>query len=227
MIKLLLLSSNTEAISTCCKALEASGVCYEVAESIADMHLRLLNAPFNGLVLDVMATVSATQKERLLIQEISETYPVLRLRWHNSRKQIRGLVLGEILDKKDPLGDFVARFCLPGRGRIFREDKRYSIHLNVLLSKDRSCSEQQAEKTVTLNLSQNGCFIVTSHDWRDVKTAWIRLMELSDQTPILVEIRNFLPWGEQSRMPGIGVKFKDLQPGQAREISIFCSGPSS
>lgn len=226
MIKLLLLSKNAEAVSACLNSFEPMDVCCVCTDSIAELQRRLINAPFHGIILDVVATARASQKERILIQEISETYPVLRLRWDSSRKQIGGLVFGEILDKKDPLRDFVNRFCLDGCGRIFRENKRYNIHLNVLLGKDQACSEQHVEKTVTLDLSQSGCFIVTSHDWDDVTTAWIRFRELSDQTPIRVEIRNYLPWGEQSQMPGIGVKFTDLQPCQAQEIRSFCSGPS-
>ncbi len=224
MIKLLLLSSKPEAVTACRTNLDRMGIRFACADNVGDMHRLLTSTPCSGLVLDVLDTARASQKERLFIQEVSEVYPTLLMRWNSGSKQIRGLVFGEILNKQDPLGDFVARFCRPGRAHTYREDKRHTIHLNLHLSRDREFSPHQVEKTVTLDLSPGGCFIVSSHDWQHIGTAWIRLQELSAPSPIVVQICRYLPWGEQNRIPGIGVKFLDLQPDQAREIAHLCTG---
>jgi Tfp pilus assembly protein PilZ len=222
MIKLLLLSRNTEAVSACKKAFEALGVCCEWTDNIVDMHQKLLSTPFNGLVLDVLTTAKTSQKDRALIQEVSEYYPTLLMRWNSATQKIGGMVFGEILDKKDPLGDFVSRFCRAERALLFREDKRHDIHLNVLLSLDKDFSEELVEKTVTLDLSRGGCFIISSRSWENIDQAWIRLLELIDPTPIQVQLCRYVPWGKQTKIPGIGIKFIDLQPGQRQEIYQYC-----
>jgi hypothetical protein len=225
MIKLLLLSRNTEAVSACQKALKAQGVCCEWAGSVADMHRQLVSAPFNGLILDVLTTAKTSHKDKIFIQEVSEHYPTLLMRWNTAAQKFRGLVFGEILDKEDPLGDFVERFCPPERILLYRENKRYDIHFNVLLSLDEDFSRELVEKTVTLDLSQGGCFIISSRNWQNIDYAWIRLLELADPSPIQVQLCRYLAWGEQARIPGIGVKFMDLQPSQRQEIHGYCDNP--
>lgn len=222
MIKLLLLSSNPEAVAACRKTFDRLGIQSECAASVEEMHRQLTSTPFSGLVLDVLTTARISQKDRMFIQEVSEVYPALLMRWNSAARRVRGLVFGEILDKQDPLGDFVARFCRPKRAHTYREDKRHAIHLNLLLSSDQGFSPDQVERTVTLDLSPGGCFIVSSRNWQGIDKAWIRLQELSDPTPIQVQICRYLPWGEQCRIPGIGVKFSNLQPDQALEISRLC-----
>jgi len=222
MIKLLLLSCNTEAVSACQKALEVRGVCCIWAGNVADMHRQLVSTSFNGLVLDVLTTAKISQKDKILIREVSEHYPTLLMRWNTAAQKVRGLVFGEILDKDDPLGDFVTRFCSPEHSLIYRESKRYDIHFNVLLSLDKDFAKKLVEKTITLNLSRSGCFIISCQNWQNIDHVWIRLLELADPSPIQVQLCRYLPWGEQARIPGIGVKFMDLQPKQRQEIYQHC-----
>ncbi|OEU77516.1 MAG: hypothetical protein BA869_12390 [Desulfuromonadales bacterium C00003107] len=225
MIKVLLLSDNTEAVSACQKALAALGVGCAWAGSVADMHRQLVSTPFNGLILDVLTTAKTSQKEKTLIQEVSEYYPSLLMRWNTATQKARGLVYGEILDKEDPLGDFITRFCRPERALVYRENKRYDIHFNALLSLDKGLSKELVEKTVTLDLSRGGCFIISSRNWQNIDHAWLRLLELRDPSPIRVQLCCYVPWGAQARIPGIGVKFIDLQPSQQQEIHRHCEDP--
>jgi hypothetical protein len=225
MIKLLLLSGNSEAVAACQKALEARGVHCAWAGSVADMHRQLLSTPFNGLILDVLTTARTSPKDRALLQEVSDYYPTLLMRWSTAAQKVRGLVFGEILDKDDPLGDFVTRFCRPERCLSYRENRRYNIHFNVLLSDEQDFSEELVEKTVTLYLSRGGCFIISSRNWQNMDRAWIRLLELADPSPIQVQLCRYLAWGEQARIPGISVKFMNLPPGQQQEIHRYCDDP--
>ena len=223
MIKLLLLSSNSEAVSACQQTLEERGANCAWAGDVVDMHRQLVSTPFNGLILDVLTTARIAQKDRALVQEVSEYYPTLLLRWNKASQKVRGLVFGEILDKEDPLGDFVERFCQAERALTFRENRRYDIHFNVLLSPEQDFSGELVERTVTLDLSRGGCFIISSRDWKNINQAWIRILELSDPTPIRVQLCSRVPWGEQTRIPGIGIKFIDLQPTQQQEIYQLCA----
>lgn len=222
MIKLLLLSSNPEAVSACRKTLQSLGIECEWTSKVSDMRRWLVGTPFNGLIFDVLTAARTSPVERALLQEFSDYYPTLMMRWNSASRKVRGLVFGEILDKEDPLGDFVGRFCQPDRALVYRKTKRFNIHLNVLLSPKDEFTEQQVEKTVTLNLSRGGCFIISSRNWQHVEHAWIRLPDLADPTPIGVEVCQYLPWGEQKQIPGIGVKFTELQPDQQRAVDDLC-----
>lgn len=222
MINLLLFSSNNEAVSACQKTFTRMGVRCEWADNIDDMNQQLVRTPFNGVVLDVQTTARISPKDRIFLQEVSEYYPSLLMRWNKAAQKIGGLVFGEILDKQNPLEDFVTRFCRAERALIYRENKRYDIHFNVLLSLDKDFSGETVEKTVTLDLSRGGCFIISSRNWNNIDYAWIRLLELADPSPIRVKLCRYLPWGEQARIPGIGIRFIDLQPGQRQEIDQHC-----
>lgn len=222
MIKLLLLSSNTEAVSACQQAFKRMNVSCDWVDNIQDMNQQLVRGPFNGLVLDVLTTAKLSPKDKAFIQEVSEYYPTLLIRWKTTVQKIGGLVYGEVLDKKDPLGDFVQRFCRAERALTYRENKRYVIHFNVLLSPDKDFSEETTEKTVTLDLSRGGCFIISSRNWDNIDYAWVRILELADPRPIQVKLCSYVSWGKQTRIPGIGTKFIELQPGQQQEIYRHC-----
>lgn len=222
MITLLLLSDNAEAVSVCQQAFKQIDVCCDWVANVAHMNQQLVRGPYNGLVLDVLTTAKLSPKDKAFIQEVSDYYPTLLVRWNKAGQKIGGLVFGEILDKKDPLGDFVKRFCRSDRALVYRENKRYAVHFNVLLSLDKNFSEEATEKTVTLDLSRGGCFIISSQDWNNIDCAWVRLLDLSDSSPIQVQLCSYVPWGKQRRIPGIGVKFIDLQPAQRQEIYQHC-----
>ncbi len=220
MINILIVSVNPETAAIYRMALEKRGYLCEVAEGINDMQQKMVRMPFNGLLLDIVTTVKASQKEKLFIQEICDLYPTLRVRWDSKARQIRGLMLGRSLQKEDLLKDFVDNFCSTQPARIFRAHSRFPIHFNVLLHREEALPEEEVEKTVTLDLSEKGCFLISRQSWQENEIAWIRLLELSDPSPIQVEIRRYFPWGEAMHIPGIGVEFKKLSPVQIKEIYL-------
>jgi CheY-like chemotaxis protein len=225
MIKVLVLAGNPETRQIFRMALETLGAPCDVAHSVSEMRQKLLRTPFNGVILDVLTTVRASQKEKLFIQEISELYPTLRVRWDSRTRRIRGLVLGRALDRDDPVGDFLEKHCRSWPARTCREDRRLPFHFNALLNRDGEFREEQAEKTVTLDLSEGGCFLISSRSWQKGEIARVRFLELSDPAPIRVEIRRCRPWGKGMEVPGIGVQFEGIRPGQLREIRRHLGGP--
>lgn len=218
MIKLLIVSTNAAALAIYRETFEALGACCDCAESLGDMHHQLKNMPYHGVVVDVLTASKAAHKDKVLMQEISDTYPTLRVRCNAVSRQVRGMVIGQFLDKTVPLRDYLNRLCRSVDARIFRESKRLAIHFNVLLSKTLEFSSNQVEKTITFDVSRSGCFIMSSQEWNDIEEAWVRILELSDPNPIQVQIRRYLPWGKQPRISGVGVEFKNLQPEQLKEI---------
>jgi hypothetical protein len=225
MIKVLVLAGTPEIRQIFLRALENLGAPCDVAFSVSEMRRKLLHTPFNGVILDVLTIVRASQKEKLIIQEISELYPTLRVRWDSRARRIRGLVLGRSLDRDDPVGDFLEKCCRFWPARTCREDRRLPLHFNALLSRDGEFREEEIEKTVTLDLSEGGCFLISGRSWQNGELVWVRFLELADPAPIPAEIRRCRPWGEGMEIPGIGVRFGEIRPGQLREIRRYLGGP--
>lgn len=218
MTNVLIIASNPQTAALYRMAAEKLGAKCEVALNIKEMKQQIRRTPFNGLLLDVLTAVRASFSDKIDIQNIAEVYPTLRVRWDASAGEIRGLVIGNSIDKEAPLRDFLNKFCHARPARICRMHKRYPLNFNVLLSKDRNFSEELAEKTVTLDISLGGCFVYSTQCWQDTEFAWLRFLEISDANPVQVAIRRFCPWGKTMNIPGIGVEFTQIKPGQREDI---------
>lgn len=189
MIKLLVLAGIPETRQSFLTALENLDILFEVAFSVPEMRQKLLHTPFNGVILDVLTMVRASQKEKQFIQEISELYPTLRVRWDSLSERIRGLVFGRSLNGDDVVGDFLENCCRPWPARTCREERRLPFHFNALLSSDGEFREEDVEKTATLDLSEGGCFLISGRSWQKGDLVWVRFHELTDAAPIRAEIR--------------------------------------
>ena len=221
MINVLIIASDPQTAALYRVAAEKLGAKCEVAINIEEMKQQIRRVPFNGLLLDVLTAVRASLSDKIDIQSIAEVYPTLRVRWDASAGELRGLVIGSLIDKEDPLRDFLNNFCHSRPARICRMNKRYSLNFNVLLSKDENFSEDQAEKTVTLDISQGGCFLISTQCWQDTEFAWLRFLEISDAEPVQVVIRRYCPWGKTMNFSGIGVEFSQIKPGQLEDICKY------
>jgi Tfp pilus assembly protein PilZ len=126
-------------------------------------------------------------------------------------------VLGKTLDRDDPVGDFVDRFCRCHPARRCRGSKRRPLHFNVFLSRQRE-TQDEVEKTVTLDISEGGCFLITSQAWQQGENVWLRFADLCDGTPVRAEVRRHLPWGESLCIPGIGLEFKKMPPTLLQQL---------
>ena len=64
-------------------------------------------------------------------------------------------------------------------GWVITSEKRSII--NVILSKNRDSGIENSEQTVTVDVSERGCFLFSVQDWEPGDTVWLTVMELSDQ----------------------------------------------
>lgn len=184
---------------------------------VRDLHRALTEEPFQGIFLDVAASARASVPERGLIHDILDEFPVLRLRWDEKEAQSRGLVYGT--NERVTIGEFIERFCGPFAARTIRKKTRIELNLNAQISPTGEFSEDSLEKTVTLNVSHEGCFLLSQNNtWQNFDQAWIRIKELQDPSPIQIEVRWALPWGQSMRLPGIGVKFIRISPDQQKQL---------
>ena len=218
MVRVLIIASDPATADLYRTAVEKLGAECEIAGDMAEMKLQMSKKPFNGLILDVLTAVRSSLKDKVDIQSISEVYPVLRVRWDSKAGEIRGLVIGNLINKESPLQDFLNKFCHSRPARICRMNKRYPVHFNVLLSKDINFAADQTEKTVTLDISQGGCFLISTQSWQEAEYAWIRFLEISDPTPVQILIRRHSDWGKTMNIPGIGTEFSQIKPNQLEDI---------
>jgi hypothetical protein len=82
-----------------------------------------------------------------------------------------------------------------------------------------------AERTVCIDFSPGGCFLFSVNDEiTPQSTVWIRLIALSDPSPITSTVCWKREWGMTSEIPGIGIRFDEMTPQQQAEILSLSRG---
>ncbi|MFH1035370.1 MAG: PilZ domain-containing protein [Pseudomonadota bacterium] len=173
---------------------------------------------YHGLLLDIPTQIKSPGKERDELAVILARFPTARLNWRPETELISVLVLGASTSGDYTLNDFIENQCRHFRSAPVRSENRIDINLNLLLFRQPSDDPALAERTVTLDISWGGCFILTGQDWPLGTRAWMVLKELPGWRPIQLEVRWAQPWGLARRLPGIGCQFLDLSLEQAQEI---------
>ena len=80
-------------------------------------------------------------------------------------------------------------------------------------------------RTVTMDVSRQGCFLFSSARFQVGAKVWIRIVDLYDQTPIRCIVRHKRKWGDAMVVPGIGVAFEVITDNQ-REALMTPIAPS-
>lgn len=183
-----------------------------IAGSIPEFLDRLSADSCQGLVLDIQKVMRSPREERDRLFRVSGSYPILRAKVDKSGKHIL------FLDDVDCFLHNCGTFC-PERQRC---SIRYPAKLNALVSREDDQDMIHAVRANILNISMSGCFVLTLEDFASVRFAQVVIRELSDQTPILGLVRWWRPWGERGILPGMGLVFMDIKPGQQQEIAGMC-----
>jgi hypothetical protein len=216
--KLLLVVQDLNARTEYQRALESLEVQFDTVENLTELHGALLEAPYNGLLLDVSVMARASRSDKALVGDLLDLFPVVRLSWDAHANEIRSLFFGQTGGDPVELEDFVQQHCQAFNARCIRRHVRRAVHLNILVAQSDDLSEVAAQRTNSLDISVSGCFLYSTADWQDSRTAWLQISELADSTPIAADIRWHTPWGTAKRLPGIGLEFRQLTSGQLEEI---------
>ncbi|MDK2956002.1 MAG: hypothetical protein PWQ57_1498 [Desulfovibrionales bacterium] len=220
-IRLLLIAEQGPSRSAYEKALQDMDVDYDALTTAGEMQNLLKETAYNGLLLDVPTMIRASGKDKMRVNEMLERFPVLRLVYDAQHGSIRGLHYGRSADNVTTLENFVKNTCAPLPARSLRQAVRSNLHLNVLLLPQKNAPFSAAERTVTANVSEVGCFLITSKPWKDVERLWLVFRDFKDKTPALVRVRWRKVWGEQLEIPGLGVQFEELTRPQREELLKF------
>ncbi|MEF2230667.1 MAG: PilZ domain-containing protein [Pseudodesulfovibrio sp.] len=189
--------------------------------SPGEMAGALMDAPYNGLVIDVPTMIRCDCGDKNRITRVMERFPVLRVMYNPKCGGIRGLAQGGTLRDNRDLIEFVEHECVPFSPRSIRVVQRREVVFNVVLLNRLGLPEVQGERTVTLNVSEHGCFIYSINDWRMGEPAWLVVNEFDDRTPIELKVRWQRPWGTASLLPGIGATFESMSTYQYVQLHSF------
>jgi len=219
--KILLIAESGLARAAYTEVLHDLGVEVECIASPDDMTDALVDAEYNGLLIDVPTMIRCECEDKNRITRVMDRFPVLRVMYNPQFGGIRGLAQGGTMRDNRDLGEFVLHECVPFEARSIRVVQRQELSFNVLLLNDLDCHASEAERTVTVNISEHGCFVYSVNDWRLFSPAWLVVNEFEDKTPIELKVRWHGKWGHQMTMPGIGTSFESMTAHQYVQLHSY------
>jgi len=173
--------------------LEALGMKVTLLASLGELQATLQEIPVSGILLDLITTTKASSLDKQSTHELIQLYP-----------QVRFKIVGNdvlILGKEQSLERFVYD-CRLFKPRTIRKSPRKIRHIAFILSADGTFDD--AEKVVTLNISDGGCFVYSTREWNVGDRIWLRFVD--NDAVIRGTVRWWQPWGNNKMIPGIGVK---------------------
>lgn len=178
------------------------------AKKVSGMLDRLQDTPACGFVLEVDRVMHAKRVERDHLFKVIGSFPLLR----TMRK-------GEdhLLSYLDDPACFAKNVKMFSPRRV-RSHARVPVRLNVLIALEDDLAFARALKTNLLDISTSGGFVYSQEDFADQEMVRLRILELSDPAPIQAHIRWRKPWGNPNTLPGLGLLFVDIRPGQLDEL---------
>jgi hypothetical protein len=162
--------------------------------SPADLTQALKDHSVNGVLLELTTLVTASQHDKQAVQDVVEFFPNAKFKVADN--EVR--VLSHSFDH------FVAE-CLRFKARPLRRHVRKERVLAVYLSADATFDH--AEKTVTANISEGGCFIYSPHAWKIGDRVWLRFPE--NNVALSGIVRTWHEWGNNRLIPGIGIQLDE------------------
>ena len=190
----------------------------DVVDSIDSLETSLQDTPYNGLLLDVPTMIRASTSQKAKVRALLEYYPVLRLTYRAAVEEVHGLTDGQTTPLQRSLEEFIGGDCVRFPARAVRAFKRCHLVFNVLLLERAEQPLAEGERTFTFDVSETGCFIASVQPPECGRTFSAVLCDLADQTPIPIEVRWRILWGETMRAPGFGAKFVSLTEAQRSQL---------
>ena len=187
-------SQNEQVRNTVCADIvqngyEAAGLC-----ALKELPALLMDSAVSGIIIDLLTSARATQLEKQITNDIIQLYP------HDKVKLVGDdqMMFGRCGALSEFLND-----CSTFHPRRIRRSERRTRHIAFRLSSDKQLSTP--EKVVTLNIGDGGCFLYSTADWKEGDRVWIQFVD--NERIMSGVVRWWQPWGNNKKMPGIGVCF--------------------
>lgn len=219
--KIILASVDGAAKDAYVKILQNFDVQLDVVSSLNDLFKMIQTTPYNGMLIDLITKLKASRRENIIIDEILKQFPVVQLKYDRQTGNIRTLSLNQ-LKRSKTIDGFVLDDCRKFPARTARLKPRRKINFNVILSTDRQFAKPHLERSVTLDVSDTGCFVISSgNHWKLEHRVWVIFKELKNKAPMTCVIKRVIPWGEAIQIPGIGLTFKKIDSDQSAELETL------
>ncbi|MFH0784121.1 MAG: PilZ domain-containing protein [Pseudomonadota bacterium] len=187
-----------------------------VSASFFCLSEEISNQTYHGLILDLPTKMKAIKANKREVYRLVEKFPTAHVRVDGSTDEIRCFYIG-LRQDGNALFDFINDQCCNSKPQKIRAFVRVGASVPVLLY--RHPQSKRPVRSITLDISSGGCFIVTTHHWREGQEIFLRFPELSTITSVRAQIRTVVLWGKGRQIPGIGVKFLDLSMAQIDQLS--------
>ena len=198
-----------------------TGAQIDTAASFTEFQGALTQSAYNGIVIDIPTKIQAMNRHKALVNSILERFPVIQVNQEKGSGRIRALLHGRNR-RQGELQALIREACLDSPPRRLRATQRHAIHFNLMLWRARHSEADEIERSVTINVSQGGCFIYTTARFHKGQPVWIRIMELDDKSLIACEVVHRRQWGDAMTIPGIGVCFQSMTDAQAHALAGHC-----
>lgn len=186
--------------------MERLGLTPLFAPTVSGLLDHLLDNPISGFVLEVQKVMRAQGAERDHLFKVSGAFPLLRV-----RRKAKGI------SYIDDLDHFLNRTRLFSPRKV-RSQVRVPVRLNILLAAQDDAAFERAVRANLLDLSRSGGFAYTLEEFQHSQSLLVRILELADPAPIHAHVRWRRQWGLADTLPGIGLLFSDIRPGQLDEL---------
>ena len=178
-----------------------------------------LDKVYSGFIIDNRTLITSTMDDKEFFFSLCEGFPVIRISRSPDSNNVNCVVEGKNMGNlkgRQLLSHFISEKCQSVAPRKVRVDNRKNIFLNTFL-----CFSEKGEtkKTNLWDLSERGCFVITTEEKKEGDRVWLTFQELKDKTPICSEIKWTMVWGKRtSQLPGFGVSFLVITDEQKREL---------
>ncbi|MCF8128874.1 MAG: PilZ domain-containing protein [Deltaproteobacteria bacterium] len=211
---ILLISSAAQERKIYESAIRALDVKVTAVPSIKGLGEEVKDLFLNGVAMDMSTKIVALKEDREFIYTTLRKFPVAHLTLGKETGKIRLFYPGQ--PPGATLKDFVEKECRTFTPRRLAHHIRKELHFNVLLSGYPEMVD--CERTVSVDVSEGGCFIFSPREWVTGDMVWLKILELSSQQPIGARVKRCVRWGEAMRVPGIGLQFDEMNSSQRREL---------
>lgn len=185
------IASPEDARDLVAASLKARGLHTAPLASLGELRGTLETLPACGILLELATAITASTWLKENTRELFELYPFAKFRVAGSR----ALIIGDTFDS-------FALKCQEFEPRRIRASIRESKFLAVYLSADETFAD--AEKAVTSNISDRGCFVYSARRWALGSRVWLRFA--GAQAVLCGNVSSMRPWGNNKYLPGIGIQ---------------------
>jgi hypothetical protein len=215
--RILLVARPGDACTLYEAAIRNMGATVDTVASIDTFYGAVTHFAYNGVVIDIPTKIKALSDHKDLVYSITGRFPVIQVNLDRRNGAIRALLYGHH-ERSGLLEDLIREACWNSPARKLRSEERKPLHYNVLLSTTREFDPRTLIRTVTMDVSSNGCFLFSSARFQLGGRVWLRIIDLYEKTPISGIVRHKLKWGEAMVVPGIGIEFETITESQRQSL---------